>query len=138
MSNRSLAKKSDIRVGKSVWILDSNDKPQKVIIGSLRYSQQDKRMQFMGLPYYQGGFCGDLGLEGSRYDNRPAQVFLNKRSALYWGKVWNGRNPNFYDAQAQVWFTRGDVQAIIRATETTLQLQAMGGRPHNTEPMVTP
>lgn len=100
---RSLATLKDIKVGQKVYVVDRvyGNKPWQRIIGSritrvepAHWSDKHPFFRLIGFEEFNAGDCGVIGCQ---YDKRPCQVFLNKRSAMYWMKKWKGVNPNFID-----------------------------------------
>lgn len=99
MSKRSLAIKSDLKAGKTVWVVYFGEVYKVTIHSRLKRDWTDSFYTvFETKGYYRDYLsAGDAGVKGHAYDNRPCQVFLNKRSAEYWAKKWEGLNPNFID-----------------------------------------
>jgi len=99
MSRHSLARKADIKAGKSVWVLDHCGNPKKVIIRArVPKDWNDTFYSIFKTKSYRPEFSmADRGVTGYEYDARPVQVFLNERSAKYWANKWRGINPNFID-----------------------------------------
>lgn len=81
----SLVRAKDIRAGKSYWTF------YKLWGEGWKVKKINVRTRMIGYAgdmklvcYGQNYFPGDLGVSGTRYDNRPTQMFNNKRSAQFW------------------------------------------------------
>lgn len=94
---RSLATLKDIKVGQviyhHVWYYGKTI-VERVTIKRVRYVNWEASPFFQGDDYRERS-AGDAGVIGCQYDNRPCQLFLNRRSAEYWMKKWGGKSPNF-------------------------------------------
>lgn len=106
MSKHSIARKSDIRAGRTFYAVHNGHVEQWRIIKHEK-SDWNHRQCFFEVQsksvekdrhWYNRRFTtslGDMGVPGFAYDDRPSQVFTNRRSAEYWCKQWDRINPNF-------------------------------------------
>lgn len=112
MAKHSLAKGKDLRVGKSIWTLEYNREsmtvePKKSVIYAKRRTSYSGTVYLCVEPskfvpeenIFEVSkiiFPSDGGVRPHNYDERPVQIFLNKRSALHWLSKWGtNSHPNF-------------------------------------------
>jgi hypothetical protein len=89
----SIVQLKDVRVGKTVWFI----KYGNVLKMQITKIKRDSTGYFItgladGLQYRYS--LGDSGVIDA-YDNRPAQVFTNKRAATFFSNYWGKAQPNF-------------------------------------------
>lgn len=81
----SLLHAKDIRVGKSyyIWVKRWGEQPKvvKVVIAA---NKLDGYFGALVTTCGKNLFISDLGVIGAQYDNRPTQMFNNRRSAQFW------------------------------------------------------
>lgn len=94
-AKHSLARKADLKAGKTVWIVDDCGM-RKVTIQRNEYTSHGDLKTFN----LDGSWDmhADNAVIGLAYDDRPCQVFTNAKSAKWWHEYWQKAgidNPNF-------------------------------------------